>query len=192
MTCTDNSFCGNVCCKFCNTVNCVFRCYSAHTTCTHFKTKKIKEIPDVSRTMFIPVLAPKGTKFIEKPDSKNFQETFLKALRTSTPDTSTSPYQYSEEVYAEMLEIRKQNTPQNRYKDSTKKEIVDLLNKYDVKFTTASDKETLRVLLVDLEEKKTPFKVVEEEPVKKRGRKKAEPVEETPVIKKRGRPKKIK
>jgi hypothetical protein len=195
MTCTDNSFCGNLCCKFCNTEGCVFRCYSAHSTCGYFKTKKIKELPTFDRANFIPVTAPKGTKFLEKPDTKTFKEKFLTAF-SSSKEIGTFPYKYSEEVYQEMLDIQKNNTPQNCYKDSTKKEIIEKLNKYDTKFSTVSDKETLRVLLVDLEETNAPLKKVDEEPVKKRGRqpKIVEPkkVEEVVVVKKRGRPKKTK
>ena len=161
MTCRNNSSCTNLCCRFCNAKDCIYRCYKNYETCGDFKAKKIKSISPSESKYINPVIAPKGTKYTEKPTNAEFKKMLIK-LTTSKDRTHTSQiYKYSEEDVAEMRYWQEMNKSENRHKDLSKQELISELSKYDIKFSTASKKEELRVLLVSLEDSCTPKKPVE-------------------------------
>lgn len=154
MFCTANKSCANLCCKFCDAENCIFRCYKDCSGCGEFKDKKIRVLKSVSEISLInPKLAPSGSKYSKKPTNAEFKEILLNVIKSqSQGKKETRTPLYNEEDIAEMKYWQEQYKPENRHSELSKVEIIEKISKYDVKFSTASKKEELRKLLVSLED----------------------------------------
>ena len=172
MLCKQNKSCENLCCAYCNTENCIFRCYKGADSCDSFTSKKLPKNIVFQVSRFTPIPAPKGTKYTTRPTPKEFQKKLMESFKKSSSSTEIdSKYKYDEETYREMLMYRELDKPENRHSDLSKNELIEKLKEYDIKFSTLSKKEELRKLLVDCEEKGVSKKVTEIEVVKAKGRK---------------------
>lgn len=171
MLCKQNKSCENLCCAYCNTESCVFRCYKSADSCDSFTSKKLPKTTIFQVSRFTPIPAPKGTKYTTKPTPKEFQKKLMESFKKNTSTEFESKYKYDEETYREMLMYRELDKPENRHSDLSKNELIEKLKEYDVKFSTLLKKEELRKILVDCEEKNIPKKIKESESSKVKGRK---------------------